>query len=99
MTRNDILTTDPDTPPAHIQYEVSKISHGRFVLLPEPLISSITNGITSSEIDQLKDLPSAIQFTQVYNTLLIPNSVGNTKSKFDKYKTNSLLIKFLNFCL
>ncbi|CAG7786715.1 unnamed protein product, partial [Allacma fusca] len=68
LSRNDLLTSDADTPPAHIVYEVSKISHGRFVLLSStdsmttPMSSTTTT--TSPEPDQFKALPTALRFTQ-----------------------------------
>lgn len=57
LSRNDLLTSDPDTPPAHIRYEVLAVSHGRLILLaqetqePEPFF--------------FKEMDSAKAFTQV----------------------------------
>ena len=47
LTRNDLLTTDPDTPPAHIVYDVLKITLGRFILLSDPSTSSISSSSSS----------------------------------------------------
>jgi hypothetical protein len=85
ITRNDLLTSDPDTPAAHILYTLSKLSHGRLILLSPNSTYGSSNGIASTsssstgyftsggggtisagDIEVLKELPSAHQFTQVW---------------------------------